>query len=201
MISFIIGKIVAINKKSITIESNWTGYIVYVTNPDKYEVGKVKKIYVYKHFCMSNKNTLCEDYYGFYSFEERELFYKLLTLNGIGPKTAMQILKNDANLLRSMIASKDVKGLSSLSAINEKLARQIIDNINFDPSSNVQTNTKIAELISALKTLGYEKKDIDYVLTTDEINKNQSLDISDLISTAIKLIATSQEQYGITKTE
>ncbi len=200
MLSYIIGKITSLNKKTITVESNWTGYVINVTNPEKFEVNKVRKIYVYKHCSMNNKNTMSEDYYGFYYYEEKELFFKLISLNGIGPKTAMQILKNDINLLRNLIISKDINGLSGLTAINEKIARQMIENITLNASKSIPTSNKISELVSALKSLGYEKKEIESAIADKQIIDSQnSIDISDLISIAIKVIATG-ENNGITKT-
>ncbi len=197
MLSYIIGKIISINKKSVTVESNWTGYVINVTNPESFELGKVKKIYIHKHSVISNKNSLIEDYYGFINYEEKELFLKLISLNGIGPKTAAQILRNDINMLKTFIINKDIKSLTSLNSINERVARQIIDGVTITSVKSVPTSTKIAELISALKSLGYEKKEIDFAISDKQIIESKS-ELSDLISNAIKLIA-SGEEHGIIK--
>lgn len=199
MLSYIIGKIVSINKKSITVESNWTGYVISVACPEVFELGKVKKIYIHKNVSLTTKNNIQESYYGFSNFEEKEMFLRLISLSGIGPKTAIQILRNDINLLKNMLISKDINGLSSLTSINEKIARQMIENI--DISNYKVTNTKISELINALQSLGYEKKEIDYVISRKEINTNQSKELSDLISCAIQIIAGQEETNGITKTK
>ena len=191
MLSYMIGKIISINKKSITLESNWTGYVINVTNPELFELGKVKKIYLHKHSVISNKNNLVEDYYGFTNYEEKELFLKLITLNGIGPKTAAQILRNDINLLKTFILNKDIKSLSSLTSINERIARQLVDGITITSVNSVSTSTKIAELVSALKSLGYEKREIDLAISDKQISESNS-DLSDLISNAIKIIASGE---------
>ncbi len=191
MLSYMIGKIISINKKSITLESNWTGYVINVTNPESFELGKVKKIYLHKHSVISNKNNLVEDYYGFTNYEEKELFLKLITLNGIGPKTAAQILRNDINLLKTFILNKDIKSLSSLTSINERIARQLVDGITITSVNSVSTSTKIAELVSALKSLGYEKREIDLAISDKHISESNS-DLSDLISNAIKIIASGE---------
>lgn len=197
MLSYMIGKIISINKKSITLESNWTGFVINVTNPESFELGKVKKIYIHKHSVISNKNNLVEDYYGFANYEEKEIFLKLIALNGIGPKTAAQVLRNDINLLKTFILNKDIKNLSSLPSINERLAKQIIDGVNLTSLKTVPTSTKIAELVTALKSLGYEKREIDYVVSDKQIIES-NLELSDLISNAIKIIATGEEN-GIIK--
>ena len=191
MLSYMIGKIISINKKSITLESNWTGYVINVTNPESFELGKVKKIYLHKNSLISNNNNLVEDYYGFTNYEEKELFLKLITLNGIGPKTAAQILRNDINLLKTFILNKDIKSLSSLTSINERIARQLVDGITITSVNSVSTSTKIAELVSALKSLGYEKREIDLAISDKHISESNS-DLSDLISNAIKIIASGE---------
>lgn len=56
---------------------------------------------------------------------------------------------------------------------------------------------KISDIVSTLKTLGYEKEDIEYAISCKEIKSNQSREIADLISSAIKLIASKQENQGV----
>lgn len=198
MVSYIIGKITSLNKKSITVESNWTGYVINVTNPELFELGKVRKIYLHKHTSLTNKNSVNEEYYGFVNYDQKEMFLKLLSLNGIGPKTAIQILKNDLSLIKNMILSKDVKGLSACQSINEKVARQMIDNIEISSKEGLKTNPKISELISALESLGYQKNEIEDVISNKEIIGDTSIDLSDLVSNAIKYIAIKAD--GISKT-
>ena len=198
MVSYIIGKITSLNKKTITVESNWTGYVINVTNPELFELGKVRKIYLHKHTSLTNKNSVNEEYYGFVNYDQKEMFLKLLSLNGIGPKTAIQILKNDLSLIKNMILSKDVKGLSACQSINEKVARQMIDNIEISSKEGLKTNQKISELISALESLGYQKNEIEDVISNKEIIGDASIDLSDLVSNAIKYIAIKAD--GISKT-
>lgn len=198
MVSYIIGKITSLNKKTITVESNWTGYVINVTNPELFELGKVRKIYLHKHTSLTNKNSVNEEYYGFVNYDQKEMFLKLLSLNGIGPKTAVQILKNDLSLIKNMILSKDVKGLSACQSINERVARQMIDNIEISSKEGLKTNQKISELISALESLGYQKNEIEDVISNKEIIGDTSIDLSDLVSNAIKYIAIKAD--GISKT-
>lgn len=198
MISYIIGKITSLNKKTITVESNWTGYVINVTAPELFELGKVRKIYLHKHTSLTNKNSVNEEYYGFVNYDQKEMFLKLLSLNGIGPKTAIQILKNDLSLIKNMILNKDVKGLSACQSINEKIAKQMIDNIEISSKEEFKTNAKISELISALESLGYQKNEIEDVISNKEIIGDTSIDLSDLVSNAIKYIAIKAD--GISKT-
>ncbi|GMO14240.1 MAG: Holliday junction branch migration protein RuvA [Mycoplasmoidaceae bacterium] len=192
MISYIIGKIIAQNKKSITIENNYIGYNVLVSNVEKYEIGKIKKIYIYKSLLISSsKNKVIEELYGFDNYEEKEMFCKLLMVQGIGNKTAISICANDLTLLKSLIVDKDENSLASLKSITPKIARSLVDELDFGENYKVNNCNQTADLIKALKTLGYGNKEIESAVNNIDTNKS---DLSDLISDAIKYISSSSWQ-------
>lgn len=191
MYSYFYGQVVAVNKRSITFESYGKGYLINVANPNEFTVGNKMKIYIYDQYTTNNKNAFLKDYYGFITYGHKELFLSLMRCNGIGPKTALNICKNDLNLIKELIANKDQEQLSQCQAINLKMAANIIEtlsehykNINTNPGAN----NAIIELISALKNLGYSKEDIQYAIDQIKANLNTELEISSLISEAIKLI-------------
>ena len=85
-----LGRVISKTKTCLIFESNYTGYAIFVTNVDNYEVDKFQKIFVYEH-----KSEYGHSYYGFKEFKERIFFEDLLTIQGIGPKTAMSILSSN----------------------------------------------------------------------------------------------------------
>lgn len=196
MHSYIIAKVISINKKSVTIEKNYTGYILNTPNPDKLEVSKIKKFYLYKHMYINNKNSINEDLYGFIKYEQKEFFLNCLSVNGIGPKTAMNILKNDVSLLKKLIGSKDYKSLENLPGITKKYSFLLIDYLAdlFEGATMAKTNMDIDGMSSALKVLGYTQDEIRTVINKvyddQEVDKN---DLSELVGLAIKLIAEENE--------
>jgi Holliday junction DNA helicase RuvA len=192
MVSYIIGKIVSINKKTITLENNYIGYCIIVSNLARFEVGKIKKLYIYKSISFNSaKNKLVEEMYGFENYEEKEFFLKLLQLQGIGSKTAINILDNDLCTLKSLIATKDVDSLTALKNITSKIANSIIDGIVIDSSDiNIDTNNQLPDLIKAMKTLGYGNHEIEIATKLDY--SKCSNELSDMISYAIKNI----QYYG-----
>ncbi len=82
-----VGKIASIGKTYIILESSYTGLIVYVARPEDFKKDWVSKVYMYEY-----KSEYTENIYGFKTFEERDLFEKLLNIKGIGPKRAIKML-------------------------------------------------------------------------------------------------------------
>lgn len=193
MYSYMIAKVNSINKKSIIIENNYIGYMVNVANPENFEQGKVKKVYIYKHLANGAKNNLIEDLYGFETAEKKMVFLHLICISGIGPKTAMAMCSNDIGLLKQTIVSRDVDSLATLNGFSLKYARLVIDNLADLYKEQVlsQNALPLEGLMTALKSLGYSSKDIDMAIKQiDPTTKNAEL--SDLISNSIKIIATTK---------
>jgi Holliday junction DNA helicase RuvA len=196
-----VGKIISINKKTITVENNYIGYVINVIKPDKFEINKIKKLYLYKHMSTNNKNNLIEELYGFEQYEYKELFLMLISINGIGPKTALNICSNDINALKQLITQRDIQSLSILNGITPKYARVIVDNLYdvFASHTNERQGMDLGKLVQALKSLGYGAKDIELALKHINLT-NKEADLSDLISQSIKLIAQGQDHAGTFKT-
>ncbi|MDR3329781.1 MAG: hypothetical protein LBS76_00715 [Mycoplasmataceae bacterium] len=195
-----IGKVISINKKTITFENNYTGYFINVCNPERYEVNKIKKLYLYKHMATNNKNNFIEEFYGFDRYELKELFLHLISISGIGPRTALNVCCNDPSTIKQLIHERDVQGLSVLDGITPKYARLIIDNLcdTFTIENAEHRGLDIGKLVQALKSLGYSAKDIDWALK--HLDQSQSnVELSDLISQAIKVIAIGQNDASIIK--
>jgi Holliday junction DNA helicase RuvA len=196
-----VGKIISINKKTITVENNYVGYVINVTKPDKFEINKIKKLYLYKHMSTNNKNNLIEELYGFEQYEYKELFLLLININGIGPKTALNVCGNDINTLKQLITQRDIQSLSILDGITPKYARLIVDNLCdvFANNNAEQKGIDLSKLVQALKSLGYGAKDIELALKHINVN-NKDADLSDLISQSIKLIAHGSDYANNPKT-
>lgn len=200
MFSYIVGKVISINKKTITLENNYVGYVINVTKPDNFEVNKIKKLYLYKHMSTNNKNNLIEELYGFELYEYKELFLLLIAINGIGPKTALNVCSNDIMTLKQLITQRDIQSLSILDGITPKYARLIVDNLCdvFTTRNMEQKGVDVSKLVQALKSLGYATKDIELAIKHINVN-NKDMDLSDLISQSIKLIAQGQENDKLIK--
>ena len=196
MYSYIVGKVVSLNKKSITIENNYIAYVVYVGKPDAFEQGKVQKIYLHKYCYLSNKNALQEDFYGFKYWDEKDFFLSCISISGIGPKTAIGFLKNDINLLKQLISNKDIQALESLPGITKKFAYLLVEYLSdFYVKNKAENYDNIADVINVLKTLGYSQDDINFAINklceTNAIEN--TMETSDVVSMAIKVISIKNE--------
>jgi Holliday junction DNA helicase RuvA len=87
MYGYIIGRVTKITPKYIIQENNGIGYILIAPNPYNFKLNEDYKIYTYQ-YVREDQNDL----YGFLSDDEKELFLKLISVSGIGPKRALSIL-------------------------------------------------------------------------------------------------------------
>ena len=88
MYDYIIGKVVEQKVNSIVLDNNGIGYLIYVSNPYIYEVGLENKIYIYQNIG-ETENSL----YGFKTKAEKNLFLKLISVKGLGPKMTLPLLE------------------------------------------------------------------------------------------------------------
>lgn len=197
-----IGKIISFGKNYFILESNYQGYLVYAAKLERFEKEIVNKIFVYSY-----ENNFTKTLYGFKTFKERLLFIDLLTINGVGPKTALAVLQSGYYEAMNLIAAGDFETLSSFPFLGLKNSKQIIfeyqdkylklleKDKNKDKSPSYQSKTKkLNELSNVLKTLGFKTKQINYAIS----NITQGDDVEQMIEDSIKLIADEKTQIPTT---
>lgn len=150
------------------MECNGIGYEVAVSNTTltKIRTGS-------PYICLYTYMSVREDgisLYGFYTKEEKNMFLKLITISGVGPKAALGILSGiEINDLMSAILSADIKRLSKVKGIGKKTAERIVlelrEQIDAESQELLDSITKeaaeepidkeMADAISALRGLGF----------------------------------------------
>ena len=170
MITFLRGKISFLNENSIEIDVSGVGYKCMVSlNTSKFFSDKVNDeimILTYHHI-----NETSQALFGFFEKEEKDIFELLISVSGVGPKTAIQFFSSaSADDIKSYIESGEVKALTSIPGIGPKTAKRIIIDIKEKitsisdddiPNEEVQfENSNNKDAIDALLVLGYSKKDI-----------------------------------------
>lgn len=220
MFEYLIGKVTYKNNigNYLLVENNFVGYKLFVSNVDKYELDKYFRFYVYFSFNEEIKSNLTPHYFAFKNIKEKLFFESLIKITGIGPKTALAILKNDLSIVKELIINQDIETLSELNGLNKKIANTLIANLSYklkqdsyknqsnsveqsldkdaDTKNDIENNTQITkELIDALKSLGYTKIQIEEVINSmwNEISVAKIDQISELISNAIKLVALNDK--------
>lgn len=160
MIAYLRGKILNKNQGFIIVEVNNIGYQVFIsaTMYSALTIGQDIELYIHQH---TREDAV--HLYGFKLFEELELFKLLLSISGIGPKSALNVLSTaQIEIIKDSIASGDSSLLTKVSGIGKKTAERIVlelkGKITKQTTNNEQqTGNKSAteDEIDALISLGY----------------------------------------------
>ena len=177
MFEYIKGIVTDIKPNGIVLENNGIGYFIYVSNPYIFNVNNEYKVYIYEHI-LENEDSL----YGFKTSKDKELFLKLISVKGLGPKMTLPILVND-NDIESAIEREDINYLKKFPKIGDKLAKQIVLDLKgkLSKDENIKTNDELKE---ALLGLGYKEKEIKNVISKVDNN----LPIEEQIKVSLKLL-------------
>ena len=175
MIAFIQGTVHHILPDSCIVDVHGVGYQIFVAHP--YEFKPKQEVFFYTfHYVKEDINAL----YGFLTMEEKELYNKLLSVKGVGPKVAMTMLAaTTPNQLLQAIDSEDVTYLKKIPGIGPKAAGQIIFDLR---GKLVNTSAKLVspilkEASEALAALGYTKKEIDFAFKNVTVTEQSVEDI------------------------
>lgn len=184
MISRINGLVIYKADKFVIIETNDIGYKVFGTAEliSKTKEDQNAKIWTY---LAVRENAL--DLYGFADKKELDFFELLITISGVGPKTALGIL-NVANVdsLRKAISTGETAHLTKVSGLGKKMADKIVLELKDKLGSYEEVALGLKEEIDALealKSLGYSHRDAREAL--QEIDKALT-STSDRVKAALK---------------
>ena len=167
MYEYLNGELAHILPTAIVVDVHGVGYQVVFANPYRLQDSLKKQIKVLvQQVVREDSITL----YGFISSEERELFQRLISVSGIGPKSAMSILANDdTEGFVNAVESGNVTYLTKFPGVGKKTAQQIILDLKgkFEAlpeeitKAVVSTNqATLEEAKEALLGLGYSAKEI-----------------------------------------
>ena len=180
MFDYLKGKITKQLANYIVIDVNGVGYKVYTPNPYKFKENEETMVYVYNHI-REDENSL----YGFTTYEERELFLKLIGVKGLGPKMALPILATGSiSGIVDAIDRENILYLKKFPKIGEKLARQIILDLKGKLVMSEGSSESNDELVLALEALGYKTNDIKNIV----VKVDNTLSIENQIKEALKLL-------------
>ena len=184
MYEYISGKITEINSNYVVIDNNGIGYLIYVPNPYSFMLNKEYKVYIYTHI-KEDEHLL----YGFKERDEKELFLKLISVKGLGPKMALPILATGSiDGIADAIENGNLLYLKKFPKIGDKVARQMIldlkGKLNAMNTGIFEKNDYSSELMDVLLGLGYKQSDIKKVVS--KVNSNNSLE--DQVKEALKLL-------------
>lgn len=163
MIGALKGTVYALKKNPVIFFAGDVGYAVNITDRFAKTLQPKKSVFVFIHTHI-REDTL--DLYGFAAQEELTLFELLLTVSGIGPKTALSVLDRGTEVVLKAVQTGDVDFFTTIPRLGKKNAQKIIIELRnklgavreFDLREETATETK--ELIDALLSMGFGRNEI-----------------------------------------
>ncbi len=184
MYSYLKGIITEIKANYVTLEVNQVGFRILTPNPYAFTHNQETMVYTYQKVSEDEISL-----YGFITPEEKELFLKLISVNGIGPKSANAILAaGSVASISSAIESGNAKYLQKFPGIGPKASQQIILDLQgkIDFENLAEKSDAVAEVEEALQALGYNQKEIKKVVSKLDSSKTTNELIKDALKFMLK---------------
>ena len=202
MIAYVKGELVQKQIGYVVIDVGGLGYKVFMSEPSIDEIGKIGDIVkVYTYYRVSEDDI---SLFGFNSQEELRMFELLISVSGIGAKTAIAMLACiEPSQFAIAVISDDIDTLKKIPGVGPKSAQRIVlelkdkmkkeqqiaelTNASLEQKSKVKkiivADSKVQEATDALQVLGYTKKDVEKAL--EQID-TKDLSVEDIIKKALR---------------
>ena len=199
MFAYIKGELDIKTDTFVVIDVQGVGYKIFM--PTKSieslgEIGQTVKVYTYYYVREDNISL-----YGFSSNEELRMFELLLSVSGVGAKSAIIMLSEiSPSSFALAVISDDVSKLVKIPGVGKKTAARIIlelkDKLKTEAAIDkteeldleIQDDNKDNEAIAALQVLGYTRKEIEKVFEKMDIN---NLQLEEIIKQALRHLGRS----------
>ena len=198
MYSYIKGSLEIKSNGYVVIDNSGIGYKIFMSENGidaLGEIGDIVKVYTYYHVREDNISL-----FGFTSNEELRMFELLISVSGVGAKSAINMLSaitpSDFALA---IISNDISSLVKVPGIGAKSAQRIIlelkDKLKTEEAISktdskikvvIKQNNNSEEAVAALQVLGYNKKEVEKVLEKIDVSE---LSVEDIIRKALAYLA------------
>ncbi len=187
MIGSVKGRIILKTEKFAIVEAGGVGYKISLSPDTLSKAKKGEDIMLWTHTHVREDSL---DLYGFLNYPELEFFQMLISVSGIGPKSALAILGiTSIETLRKAIGTGDTSYLTKISGIGKKTAEKIVIELRDKMGTELEGSSLQGEMdsLEALKTLGYSQNEAREAL------KKVSADLStnEKIKEALKVLGKS----------
>lgn len=196
------GKIMHVNTNYLILDHNGNGELIYVPNIERFKKDEVRKVFI-----SSIENEYSKTTYGFENFKELVLFEDLISLQGLGSKTAISILNEGWEKIINLIADGNKDELEKINYVSSRVANNIVSNyqskyakfveklVNGEDwkAKNKVSNSYNNQFEETMKMLGFKTQQIKYALEKIKITEN----IEQCVEDAIKLISQNQHEIRV----
>lgn len=196
MIDYIKGTIVELSPAVLILENNGIGYSILISL-QTYQALQDKKeatVYIF-HYLREDM----EEYYGFATKDERELFELLISVSGIGVASARMMLSSlSAEEIRQAILSEDVARIKSIKGIGVKSAQRLIIELKdkvvkgegaaaTELFGGTARNEIVEEASRALIMLGFAKPAVNKAIQAI-LKANPNAKVEQIIKSALQMM-------------
>lgn len=199
MISYLRGKVVYLTEETLVLDVNGVGYEIYCSGGAFRKIGNSETAEIYTYLQVKEDGITL---FGFASLQEKELFLKVLSVQGVGPKLGIAILTGlSADEFALAVQTADVKRLSAVKGLGKKTAEKIILELHGKISAAEVINasgddlTKQAEptakltaveedAVSALMGLGFTK--VESVNAVKKARESGATGVEEIIMRALQ---------------
>lgn len=200
MYSYIKGSLEEKMSNYIVVENSGIGYKIFMSKSAIGRTGELgEQVKIFTHYHVREDDI---SLYGFLTNEELKMFELLLSVSGVGAKSAISMLSNiSPSEFAVSIVNNDITKLTKVPGIGKKSAQRIVlelkdklkaeqelmkGEVSNDNSEEFDVSGDVEEAISALQILGYNRKEVQKALTQFDY---KSMSIEDIIRTGLKNLA------------
>ncbi|MBQ6702863.1 MAG: Holliday junction branch migration protein RuvA [Clostridia bacterium] len=197
MFYHISGELVAVESNMAVVDCNGVGYCLTVSlNTQRYLKTPGQKVKLYTHFSVREDGV---ELFGFYDTEERDTFKLLITVSGVGPKAAINIMSAlSPESFAVAVMNGDTKLISKAQNVGAKTAARIVLELKDKIAKTVpigedvsvdtvavggNASEKMSEAQNALMVLGYKQSEAAAALRGLNV---QNMELEDIIREALK---------------
>lgn len=199
MIAYVNGTLEMKFNGYVVVEANGIGYKIFMAENSINELGSIgDKVKVYTHYHVREDDI---SLYGFLTIEELNMFELLISVSGVGAKSALNTLANiEPSVFALAVVSNDTTKLTKIPGIGAKTAARIIlelkDKLKNQEivsgaktnknKTNNEDNNEIEEAMTALQVLGYSRKEIEKTFETIDLT---NLKLEEMIKQGLKYLS------------
>ncbi len=192
MIAYLKGILKSKSTEGVVVDVGGVGYQVFVSLNTFYELPpETMAVELHTHTHIKEDQWAL---FGFLRLEEKQLFQQLIKVNGVGPKTALNLLSGLSPYeITQAIANQDLQTLKKIPGIGQKVAERILLDLkgkiaaSAGPARKPVASQTYEEALSALTHLGYTPLQAEKSL--EKLNWEKGLPVEEAVRQGLKNLA------------
>lgn len=195
MLSYIRGTVTEIGTDEVVVETGGVGFCIFTSEKTSGQLIKDRTAVLYTHMSVREDDL---SLFGFLTKEERTVFRMLISVSGVGPKSALSLLSClTVDELRMAVLSDDSKAIAKANGIGAKTAQRVIMELRdkfhledvlseADSPSGVGTASDdiVSEAALALSSLGYSNTEA--LRAVRKVSGSEHMTVEELLKAALK---------------